>query len=587
MTVARYRIALNNARFPLVSTWQERAVSVPSIDVAARAGRYYSGEFTDFDVPHIIYGENFVPTANGVKSVSYVRRIEPTITDDFDQIFPLRDDQENTVLYSPAKGQNYVYDDGAGMWSQDPIADILTAESSVVAEDSEHTPLTARVTRAYVDGKTFVCYSRLGARLTSDPPGAATQDASLYFWDSSTESLLPVGYGSTLNVVNLPFDIGTIDGISSSNGYLLVWSGLTVAWAVFNGTAFDYEIYSSGSITGSGSQIPEDLQGPIQAIVPMSGGFIIFTTKNAVAALYNANNFASPWIFKSISNAGGLDNYELAASEGNTGGVYAYTTGGMQRITLNNAETVFPDVSDFLGGRYVEYFNTGDLTFEEGATGGEFFVKVTYSGQRFLVISYGSYPGIYSFALVYDAALERWGKLRIPHRDCFSYSYGAEDVDVTYNMLIDVSYEQLEEDFGDPSYDGMTITGGALTYPRQSLAFLLETGEVKQAVLDYRAADDDSEAFVVLGRNQLTRAKLTSLHEIEVEGLREGGRVAVWRSVNGATLDTAEEGYLREQSGTYSEWGFDMPTGKNFTVFVGGDFALTSLIFHASTDGSF
>jgi len=388
-------------------------------------------------------------------------------------------------------------------------------------------------------------------------------------------------------VDNLPIPIGEIDGISSSNGYLIIWSGLTPYWAVFDGTSFNYETYANGEVTGSGSQIPEDIQGPVTAIIPMSGGFVIFTTKNAVAAFYNANNFASPWIFKNISNAGGLESFEQAAVEGNTGGLYAYTTGGLQRITLNNAEDTFPDVTDFLGGRYVEYFNTGDLTFEEGATGSEFFVKITYCGQRFLVISYGSYPGIYSFALIYDSALQRWGKLRLPHRDCFSYSYGSQEADVTYNMLIDVSYDLLEDELGDPSYDGIKIEGGNLTYPRQSMAFLLESGEVKLAVMDYRAKDDDSEAFVVIGKNQLTRARLATLHSAQIEGLQEGGQVAVWRSVNGATLDTAEQGYLREQAGKFSEWGFDIPTGRNFTLFVKGDFALTTIVLEASNDGSF
>lgn len=588
MTVSRYRLALNNARFPLVSTWGERAVSVPSLDVVARANRGFSGELIDFDVPQILYGENFVPVANGVKSVSYVRLIEPTIYRNFDQVFPLRDDLENTVLYSPAGGDNYVYDKDAGAWTMDPIANILTALSAQIAENSENTPETATVTRAYVDGKTFVCFSRLGARLTSDPAGDATFDASIYFWNPATQSLelVDITAGSGL-ITNLDIPIGEIDGISSSNGYLLIWSGLTPHWAVFNGSEFNYEIYANGNVTGSGSQIPEDIQGPITAIVPMSGGFILFTTKNAVAALYNANNFASPWIFKNIANAGGLDNFELAAVEGNTGGLYAYTTGGIQRITLNNAEDAFPDVTDFLGGRYIETFNTGNLTFEEGSTGAQFFVKVTYCGQRFFVISYGSYPGIYSFALIYDSSLQRWGKLRMPHRDCFSYSYGAEEADVTYNMLLDVSYDLLETELGDPAYDEMTITGGGLVYPRQSVAFLLETGEVKLAAMDYRAPDDDSEAFVVIGKNQLTRAKLATLHEAEIEGLQPGGQVAVWRSVNGSTLDTAEEGYLREQNGKFSEWGFDLPTGKNFTLFIKGDFALTTVVLHASTDGSF
>lgn len=595
MTVSRYKISLNNARFPLVSTWGQRAVLVPSMDTAGRAVKAYVGseESTDYNLPQILYGENFVPVANGVKSVSYVENVglghtTPIAqTTDFDQVFALRDSEENAVLLSPSKGRNFILE--GGEWVADTITQILDSFTYelVISTDSTNTPETAKVTRAYVDGKTFVCYSRMLAVSNTTPGDPGTFDASLYYWDPVLKvlRLMKEGFPGDQYIVGLPFaeTFGQIDGISSSNGYLLIWSGLTVYWAPFNGTAFDFSLYANGDITGAGSQIPEDVQGPITAIVPMSGGFIIFTTKNAVAAFYNANNFASPWIFRNISNAGGVESFEQVASEGNLGSAYAYTTGGLQRISLNAAEPVFPDVADFLGGRLIESFNTGDLTFEEGQVSTEFFVKLTYCGQRFLVISYGTYPGVFSFALVYDASLQRWGKLRVVHRDCFHYSYGTEEVDLTYAMLGDVSYD----DMGETTYEGATIPGSPIVYPRQSIAFLQKGGAIRLAALDYRSPEDESEAFIVVGKNQLTRARLACLHEVEVEGLQPGGTVAVWRSVNGKTLEAAQLGVIREQVQDWAEVGFDEVTGKNFTVYVKGDFALSDLILSASTDGSF
>jgi hypothetical protein len=590
MAVQRYKIALGNARFPLVSSWGQRAVIVPASDLTTRTFRAFQGaeENLDYNIPQILYGENFVPVANGVKSVSYHRIISPTVNSDFDQIFPLRDAEENTVLFSPSKGKNYRYGTVAALWDDQPITAIWFAEAPplYISTTSTNTPDTAKVTRAYVDGKTFVCYSRLALSLTS---GGASQDAdgSIYFWDSTLTELQRVHLADPLAlIINLPIPIGQIDGISSSNGYLVVWSGLSIYWAPFSGSAFDFSVYANGEVTGSGSQIPEDIQGPVTAVIPMSGGFIIFTTKNAISAFYNANNFASPWIFKGISNAGGIEGYEQAASEGNLGGVYAYTTGGMQRLTLNAAENPMPDITDFLGGRFLETFDPDNLTFSRGVASLEFFSKVTFCGQRFLVVSYGSYPGVYSFALIWDASLQRWGKLRIPHVDAFSYSYGTEDATLTYDMLLDVSYD----DMGAITYDGAIVKGGALTYPRQSVAFLLRTGEVKLAVMDYRAPDDDSVALVVIGKNQFARARNATLHSLEIEGLTSGAtaKVANWRSVNGAVLDQPEYGYLRESSGAeYSEYGFDLPTGKNHTFYISGQFSLTTIIAEISNDGAF
>lgn len=585
MTVQRYKAALNNARFPLVSTWGERAVILPALDSSQRSPRQYQGadENIDFNIPQVLYCENVVPVSNGLKSVSYKQIIGPTVNRDFDQIFPLRDADENTVLYSPSHGQNYVYDSVAAAWGFETCDAKYLAESFYVASASTATPATARVTRAYVDGKTFVCYGRVGLR-TGSATGAVTDDGSLFYWEPVSKELVTLKNATYSPLVaNLTIPVGEIDGIASSNGYLLVWSGITVYWALFDGTGFEFAPYANGEVTGAGYQIPEDVKGKITALVPVTGGFIIFTTKNAVAAFYNANNFASPWIFRQISNAGGIESYEQTTEDANLGAIYAHTTGGLQRITLNAAETSFPDVTDFLGLRLQETFNPGNLQFERGLVTADFFTKLSFCGQRFLVISYGTYPGIYSYALVYDAELKRWGKLRIAHRDCFAYSYGSQEAPLTYAMLGDVPYE----DMMDIAYEDAVIAGGNLTYPRQSVAFLLETGEVKLAVMDTREPEDTSEAFVLLGRFQLTRSRLSTLHEVEVEGLVSGGQVSVLRSVNGRTFASSELGHLREQSEDFAEYGFDMVTGKNFTLFVKGNFYLSSLILHVTNDGSY
>ena len=594
MAVQRYKAALNNARFPLVSTWGERAVILPAIDASQRSPRQYQGsdENIDFNVPQVLYGENFVPVSAGIKSVSYKQIIGPTVNRDFDQIFPLRDADENTVLYSPSHGQNYVYDSVAAAWSFETCDAKYLAESFYVASASTATPATARVTRAYVEGKTFVCYGNIGLR-TGSSSGPITADGSLFYWDPLTESLQTVrdlAYATLIKNLdrldrygNRVLPDGEIGGIASSNGYLLIWSGLTVHWALWDGASFDFIEYAGGEVTGAGYQIPEDVKGPITALVPVTGGFIIFTTKNAVAAFYNSNNFASPWIFRQISNAGGIESYEQTTEDANLGAIYAHTTGGLQRITLNAAETSFPDVTDFLGLRLQETFNPSSLQFERGLVTADFFTKLSFCGQRFLVISYGTYPGIYSYALVYDAELKRWGKLRLAHRDCFAYSYGSQEAPLTYAMLGDVPYEDMDT----IAYEDAVIAGGNLTYPRQSVAFLLETGEVKLAVMDTREPEDDSQAFVLLGRFQLTRSRLSTLHEVEIEGLVAGGTVGVLRSTNGRTFASSELGYLREQSEDFAEYGFDMVTGKNFTLFVKGNFYLSSAILHVTNDGSY
>ena len=110
MAVQRFKVALNNARFPLLSTKAQQAVFVPGLDSAPRTPRIFMGadESIDHNLAQVIYSENVMPSSEGIRSVGYSQLIAPTVNGDFDSIFALRDAAENTVLYSPAGGQNYV-----------------------------------------------------------------------------------------------------------------------------------------------------------------------------------------------------------------------------------------------------------------------------------------------------------------------------------------------------------------------------------------------------------------------------------------------------------------------------------------------
>ena len=568
MAIQRFKLALNAARFPLVSTQGQRAVFVPALDTAPRTPRAFMGsnESVDFNIPQILYGENIMPAAEGVRSVGYSQLIAPTVNTDFDQIFGLRDDQENTVLYSPSAGKNYVYDSTAGAWTTTSFA---TIHGVTISTSSPNTEATAKVTYAYVDGKTFVCYSRVTATGTPDT------DASILYWNPATQSLAPAGS----LIANLPFAVGTIDGISSSNGYLIVYSGLAVAWAAYNGIAFDFVSYANGTYTGSGTQIPEDVQGPIKACIGISGGFVILTSKNAIAASYHAQTLAAPWVFREVSGAGGIESYEQATVEGSLGMLIAYTTTGLQKISLNSSEEAYPDVSDFIAGRCIERYSFGNQTLTQASTTLDFFVKVTNIANRYLVISYGTFPTVYSFALVYDMTLQRWGKLRIVHRDCFYYNYGTVTGDLTYSMLGDIPYEYP----GLGSYNTTTQQSNAIVAAQHGLAFLKADGSVSLADWSAKVRDTEDEAVVIIGRMQLTRSSNAQFNRAEIEGL-SSGHTFVQPSYNGSTLEqtiSLIDIDVTPNSRTVGE----LIDCKNFNLVIEGTFDLSTIILEATTSG--
>lgn len=564
MAVVRPKLAINNAIIPWLSSQEQRPVINSQLDAAPRTPRVFMGadDNADYNMANVIYAENVMPVAHGIKSLGFVDVATASPVGEFDTIFPLRDADENVVLFCPAHGGNYIYDADADTWTGESIADIWGMAPT------EGDPATAKVTYAYVDGKTFVCYGRLKN---------GTTDMSIMQWDSETKSLIP----ATSVVLNLPYDAGTIDGISSSSGYLLVWSGLSISWAFFTGVAFDYEVYTNGNYTGSGNQIPEDVQGLITAIIGLPGGFIAFTSRNAISASYHAQTISSPWVFKEIRDAGGLESYEQATVEGSLGKIMAYTSAGIQTLTLNSAEHAHPGLADFITGRKVESYDFSTHQLVPAVLGTDAYVKLTAVGNRYIVVSYGYLEGLFSYALVYDVGLQRWGKIRIRHRDCFSYTYRAQEGGITYGALVDVTYDDLAA----TSYTSLNNVGNNVITPAQrALAFMTDKGGIKLATW---AGTSDSEggAVAILGRVQIARMRHIQLNRVELDGFSSGD-VFIQASQNGRTIAGLWETVTVEQSGDYRAAGC-LVDCKNFNIVLEGNFDLSSVIIEALPSGEF
>lgn len=571
MAVQRFKVPLNNAAFPLISTEAARSVFVPGLDVASRAPRGFvaSDDSADYNLAQILYGENFMPVGNGVRSVGYSQLIAPTANTDFDSIFALRDENENVVLYSPGGGKNYVYDNSLATWSSTTIPTIYSKTFSPTSD-----PTTSKVTYAYVQGYTFVCYSRLKSN------DATPVDMSLLYWNAATQSLaVPTGL-----IDNLPFPAGEIDGIAASNGYLIMWSGITIAWAAWVDTSssFDFASQVSGELTGSGNNIPEDIQGTINAIVPVAGGFIAFTVRNAIAYNYVANNLVAPWVMREIPNCGGLESYEQATVEGSLGKVYAYTTAGMQSASLNSAELIFPEVADFIASREIETYNSTTRLLSQATTTTDFYIKVTVVGNRYLVVSYGTLPGIYSYALVHDFSVKRWGKMAIIHKDCFYYNYGAIASTLTYAMLLSTPYSDM---LTSPTYAAASQQSGEFVSAPHGLAFLQETGRVVLADWSKQARATADTGVIILGRVQLTRSRNVQLNRIEIEGFKNGN-VFVVPSYDGRNLAAAEQLTAITVDSDYRDFGSFVDC-KNFNIIMQGTFDVSTMILEATPTGAF
>lgn len=581
MAVQRFKVALNNARMPLVSTQAQRAVFIPGLDSAPRTSRQFAGaeENIDYNLAQVIFSENVMPTASGINSVGYTERIAGTANSDFDSIFALKDEDENVVLYSPAGGKNYIYDTATSAWTNTDLESIYGSEFVSFNKD----PATCKVTYCYVSGYTFVCFDNLKVT-TNDGSGAVESDASIYVWNPTTKQLEPALGSAYENLFTNPlgpeFIPGTIDGIGSSNGFLLIYSKLLITWAPLDTSIskFNFAGYANNQLTGAGYTVPEDIQGNIRAIVSLPGGFLAFTDKNCVAATYNASNLNSPWTFREVAGAGGVESYEQITVEGTLGVCYALTTAGMQRMSLNQAEAVFPEVSDFIAGRYIERVDLGDLSRIEGATTLDLFTKLTAVGNRYIVLSYGTMKNRFTHALVYDVDLQRWGKLAVRHRDCFYYNYGVVPGNYTYIMV--------PEPYDSPlltTYDATAGLSNAYTSAQHALAFMTDAGRVVIADWSNALRDTEDEAVAMIGRIQLTRTSHVQFNRVEFDGFRSGSAY-ISVSTDGGDIQPAVELIKVSQSPQTAVFG-ELLDGRNVTLIVRGTFQLSTAIIEATTSG--
>jgi len=524
MTFQTFTVALGAAKFPFVSDFLQRTVIIPGLDAPPRLPKNVSGESesANYEIAKFFYCQNVLPTADGLRSVGYAQQVPALVgTSDFDQVITLRDFDENNFLLSPARGKNYIYRQDVGEWvSTNPFGG-WTGDL---------------VTRGYVNGRTFVCY----------------EGYDVFEYDEGANTFLPVAItGLTAS---------DIDGISASQNYLIAWSGITIYWS----SLIDPTDFTPSILTGSGSSIPQDVKGTIRAIVPIAGGFVVYTTKNAVVALYT-NNSRAPFVFREISNAGGVQSPEQVSIEASAGYHYAWTTNGLQKVSTTVAEHVTDaEVTDFLAGRILETFDLPTLTLTTERLFANLLVKLSYISGRFLVISYGKTATPYTHAIVYDFDLGRWGKLQINHVDAFQYPY--------------------------PNLIGQVTD----TPPKQSIAFIQQDGTILLLVMDYRIAEQVGVLY--LGKFQLVRQRTVTFQTLEVENLIQAypPNVYMLLSYNGKTLADPAQLQLLVDDSIYQKFGAPLPngivgaprTGKSISFLITGTFELNAVMPTLTTHGN-
>lgn len=498
-----YRGNLSAASFPFLAETQGRSIIVPQYD-NAYVPQIASAQDKDKDrgIPQIYYCHNVLPTQAGFQSVGYNQVVNAFAgSNAFEEIYLIRDIVNRQVYIARDTTTNKLY------YLKQNAVDWVFLGTFATA---------GLITVALVEGTSYIFMQNVGC----------------FGFDIGTFSLFSI----TLSGL----DITTVIGLTSSFGYLIAWSATSIAWS----STIDPTDFVPSLTTGAGGGNPEGAQGALTVVVPHTLGFIIYTTSNAVAAVFSGNS-RFPFNFRGIIASGGCSSSNLIAFDSDSGNHWAYTTSGLQRISMQQSQTVFPEVTDFISGKLFEDFDDSSLQFTNTIITSTMKKRLSVVSNRYLVISYG--VAELTHAIVYDMSQLRWGKIKLTHTLCFEYSL---------------------------------LSPKVIEIPKDSIAFMQANGLV--FLTDFSLHPVNSNGTLILGKFQYIRQRLLVMDAAAVENISDMGtfNLTLMTALNGKQY-TTQEGFLLESTPLFRDYRFSK-VGLNHSLLFQGSFAVSSVVlsFH-------
>lgn len=540
------RCNLAAASFPFATTLMGRTIILPQFDM--NFDRTVQATVPDVErdkgIPQAFYMHNCMPTAQGYQSIGYNNTVAPFVgKTDFDSAFPIQNSATQRFLFVPAVGKNYIFDAVVGAWASVSPFPVGTVRDSVI------------VTVATVQAQSYIYYANYGC----------------FTYDSVLKVLTPVALAGLV--------AANTRGVCEANGFMIAWDGTTVAWS---NPAVPTDFVPS-VLTGAGGGAVGDAMGQIIACLPISGGFLIYCEKNVVAAKFTSN-FRAPFVLTEVPGSGGISSPEQVSWQANLAEHYSWTTVGLQKLSLTQSAEIFPEATDFLAALIYEDFDEASLTFSMTYLSTPLSMKVALIGDRYVVMSYGvAYPN-FTYALVYDLSLKRWGKLKINHRDCFQWN--------NPNLYGGLTYGQLTMTYG--GFGPITTYGDLLTsiqtpdVPKKTLAFLQQDGTV--VVVDFDYSEEDANGVLMIGKFQHQRNKFLVHQSTDVETVRHGPvdmnnfKMYVIASLDGKDTLPPVLGVIQNYGALGRRYNKRI-TGMNFSDLFIGSFNLTSMLINYTLGG--
>lgn len=467
MPQIKFRADTKELDFPLLSTWAGRSVMKAVDDI----GQHVIQESTVMYQPGVIYAQDVLPLTLGYKSVSYSQVVAASTDLTFSFVYTVTDPSMNMAQ--------------VGVTTDSQIWMITGKNFSWTNVTPANWSGGDAVTTAEVGGSSYLYLAQFGC----------------YRVDVSSETLVAV----TL----IGIAVSDILGITSAVNYLILWDTNTIYWNS-NINPLDF---TPSLITGAGSETPDYLKGGIILVLPLDTGMVIYSSLGIVNAAFS-NNTQYPWVFTEIPNGAGISSKYQVSHSRNLGFHLALTYAGLLKITSSGgAQVIAPEVSDFLSALIYETYDFATNSVVQTALTAPLMTRVAVIASRYLVVSYGITS--LTDCIVYDSALNRWGRLHVPHVQIteIETSTATAPIIQSYSYYLGTDYYQYTAqpyNFGSSSFNSAPPIGHVL-------GVVQSNGTILQAYLNYTS--DTDAAVLVMGKFQLVRDNLIELQEVDVESI--------------------------------------------------------------------
>lgn len=506
-----YRGNLSQPNYPFLASQQGRTVIVSNLDQTYVVGLNADGQFDkQKEVPAAYYMENVLPSDEGYRSIGYDQMVSSAGAN-LVQIIPVPD-PKSTVGFI-----------GFGTDSKYYVGIRVTASTYVwspIGTYNYSVTYLTNISTAYINGVFYFYIPQIGC----------------FKYNVNTNAID--------SQVLTGLDSAAVKGIATAFGYMIAYTKSAIAWS----SLADPTDFTPDLKTGAGGGVVQEARGDINFIYAIYQGFIIYCASNVVAASYTGNT-RFPFNLRELVGSGGISDRRLIAFSETGESHYAYTTNGLQEIALRGAVITQPAFTDFLSGGVIEEFDSNTGTFTVKTSDSPINKKLAMCGNRFLVMSYGvptlSNIPEYKYAIVFDLALKRYGKLKIDHYDMFSYYF------------LNTSNTEI--------FDSSQLVIAIQTYD----------GGIK--VVNTKNNASNSNGLILLGKFQADRNHLIQLVSVDIEDASPTCKVSNIYSYDGKNTLFEDLEYTQIASGGLLR-KLTRRTAVNHSIMIKGSFSLNTFI---------